>query len=97
VAALRRVGATGALNWYRAITREALRQTAPVEVPTLHIWGDRDVVFSRLATEQTVEHVSGPYHLLELEGASHWIPDEHWDDAKDVVLDHLASNRIASK
>ena len=61
-------------------------------VPVLHIWGDHEPVFTREATELTAEHCTGDYHLLELEGGSHWIPDEHWDDVADVVLEHLAAN-----
>ena len=94
VTALRRVGATGALNWYRAVSRGTLRQRPPVEMPTLHLWGDRDVAFTREAIEMTAEHLEGPYHLVELTGGSHWIPDEHWNDVDDLVLEHLKSNPI---
>jgi pimeloyl-ACP methyl ester carboxylesterase len=92
VAALRKVGATGALNWYRALARERARAN-PVAMPVLHIWGDHDPVFTREATELTAAHCTGDYHLLELEGGSHWIPDEHWADVADVVLEHLDTHR----
>ncbi|HEY6469887.1 MAG TPA: alpha/beta hydrolase [Candidatus Dormibacteraeota bacterium] len=91
VAALRKVGPTGALNWYRALGTEPAH-AEPVEIPVLHIWSDRDPAFTREATELTAEHCTGDYHLLELEGGSHWIPDQHWDDAADVVLEHLAAS-----
>jgi pimeloyl-ACP methyl ester carboxylesterase len=94
ITALRKVGATGALNWYRAVGRGTLRQRPPVVVPTLHIWGDRDVAFTREAIELSAEHVEGQYHLVELTGGTHWIPDEHWDDVDDLVLEHLQSNPI---
>lgn len=95
VQALRRIGPTGALNWYRAIARDASRHVAPVTVPTLHIWGTRDAAFGREATELTARHVSGDYHLLELEDGTHWIPDEHWSDVVDVVVDHLHAHRAS--
>jgi pimeloyl-ACP methyl ester carboxylesterase len=91
VEALRTVGPTGALNWYRALGTEPAH-AEPVEVPVLHIWSDGDPVFTREATELTAEYCTGDYHLLELDGGSHWIPDEHWDDAADVVLEHLVAN-----
>jgi pimeloyl-ACP methyl ester carboxylesterase len=94
ITALRRIGATGALNWYRAGSRGALRRRPPVAAPTLHIWGDRDVAFTREAIELSAEHVEGPYHLVELTGGSHWIPDEHWEDVDDLVLEHLTSHSI---
>ena len=89
--ALRKVGPTGALNWYRALGTER-SHTAPVAVPVLHVWGDHDPVFTREATELSAEHCTGDYHLLELDGGSHWIPDEHWDDVADLFLEHLVAN-----
>jgi pimeloyl-ACP methyl ester carboxylesterase len=91
VEALRAIGPTGALNWYRALGTEPAH-AEPVEVPVLHIWSDGDPVFTREATDLTAEYCTGDYHLLELDGGSHWIPDEHWDDAADVVLEHLVAN-----
>lgn len=90
---LRRVGPTGALNWYRALGTER-PHAAPVAAPVLHVWGDHDPVFTREATELTADHCTGDYHLLELEGGSHWIPDEHWGDVDDLFLEHLAANRV---
>jgi pimeloyl-ACP methyl ester carboxylesterase len=93
VEALRSLGPTGALNWYRALGTEPAH-SEPVSIPVLHIWGDHDLAFTREATELTAQYCTGDYHLLELEGGSHWIPDEHWDDVADVVLEHLAANPI---
>lgn len=95
VVALREVGPTGALNWYRALGTER-SHTGSVSRPVLHIWGDQDPVFTREATELSADHCTGDYHLLELDGGSHWIPDEHWADVADVVLDHLAANPIVA-
>jgi pimeloyl-ACP methyl ester carboxylesterase len=66
-------------------------------VPTLHICGTRDVAFGREATDLTVKYVTGAYHLLELDGGSHWIPDEHWDDVSDVVVGHLQAHPTAGQ
>ena len=94
ITALRALGPTGALNWYRALGSER-GHSAPVGVPVLHVWGDQDPVFTREATELSAEHCIGEYHLLELEGGSHWIPDEHWSDVEDVFLEHLATTPIS--
>lgn len=93
IEALRKVGATGALNWYRALGTER-GHSADVSAPVLHVWGDRDPVFTREATDLSAGHCTGDYHLLELEGGSHWIPDEHWADVADLFLDHLAANPV---
>ncbi|MHB8538137.1 MAG: alpha/beta fold hydrolase [Candidatus Dormibacteria bacterium] len=93
VTALRKLGSTGALNWYRALGTERGR-AAPVAAPVLHVWGNQDPVFTREATERTAQHCTGDYHLLELDGGSHWIPDEHWTDVADLFLEHLVANPI---
>jgi pimeloyl-ACP methyl ester carboxylesterase len=94
VGALRETGIGNALNWYRAIGRDR-RSDAGVTVPTLYIWGDRDPVFGRVAAEASGEFVDAPYHFVELQGASHWIPDEHWADVDDLLLDHLREHPAA--
>jgi pimeloyl-ACP methyl ester carboxylesterase len=96
VAALREVGPGNALNWYRAIARDRLPLDS-VRVPTLHIWGDKDPAFGRAATDGTAEFVDAPYHLVELQDGTHWIPDEHWDDAADLILDHLREHPAANE
>ncbi len=93
IEALRKVGPTGALNWYRALGTER-GHSAPVGAAVLHVWGDQDPVFTRAATELSAEHCTGDYHLLELDGGSHWIPDEHWADVADLFLEHLAANPV---
>jgi pimeloyl-ACP methyl ester carboxylesterase len=91
ITALRAVGPSGPLNWYRALGTER-GHSALVSAPVLHVWGDQDPVFTREATDLTAEHCTADYELLELEGGSHWIPDEHWSDVEDLFLDHLAAN-----
>ena len=97
VDALREVGVTGALNWYRALGRDSFPRMQPVAVPTLHIWGDSDIAFGRAATELSAEYVDAPYHLVELEGGTHWIPDEHWDDVSDLVVEHLTAHPLSRR
>ena len=84
------VGVTGPLNWYRALRLRGERVPSDeVTAPTLYVWGSKDVAFGREAAEATEEFVSGEYHFVDLEGASHWIPDLYWDDIADLVLGHL--------
>jgi pimeloyl-ACP methyl ester carboxylesterase len=92
---LREIGPRNALNWYRAIGRERLRAGA-VTVPTLYIWGDSDPAFGRAAAEATEEFVDAPYHFVELQDATHWIPDQHWPDIEDLVLEHIGGHRAAT-
>lgn len=78
-----------ALNWYRAWGAE-LDGTGPISVPTLYVWSDDDVALGRVAAEQTVDFVTGPYTFEVIEGVSHWIPEVVPDRLADLVLDHIA-------
>jgi pimeloyl-ACP methyl ester carboxylesterase len=70
---------TAALNWYRAMSRHDTDGLEPVRVPTTFLWGSEDMSFGRRAAERTGAYVSAPYEFVELEGASHWLPDEAAD------------------
>ncbi|MFN2582807.1 MAG: alpha/beta fold hydrolase, partial [Candidatus Dormibacteria bacterium] len=94
---LRRVGPTGALNWYRALRIQPRERPRPSAVPSLYVWGAGDAAFGRDAAEQTEQHVNAPYHFVELEGASHWIPDLYWRDIDDLVRDHLGPARRTTR
>ncbi|WP_346538742.1 alpha/beta hydrolase [Micromonospora sp. DPT] len=67
---------TGALNWYRAMSRADLARTGPVTVPTTFVWSDKDVAIGRTAAEACAAQVTGPYRFVALPGVTHWIPDE---------------------
>ncbi len=87
---------TGGLNWYRAIPF-ALRDEVPdVSVPTTFVWSDGDRALGRRMAELTEEHVDGPYELIELTGASHWIPEERPADLAEAIIGRARSAASAS-
>lgn len=67
---------TGGINWYRAMALTSPRSTAPVFVPTTHVWSTGDTSLVRSGAELTGRYVHADYRLEILDG-SHWIPDEH--------------------
>jgi pimeloyl-ACP methyl ester carboxylesterase len=85
-----RAALTGALNWYRAMTA-ALADTAPVSVPTTYVWSDEDLAIGRASAEACGQHVTGPFSFVELNGISHWIPEEAPDVLAAAVLDRIRS------
>jgi pimeloyl-ACP methyl ester carboxylesterase len=90
VAAMREPGAlTAALGWYRGASVRELTRLGSSTVPTLFVWGSRDSALGRASAEATKDHVTGPYRFEVLEGASHWIPEQHADRLVPLVLDHL--------
>ena len=67
---------TGALNWYRALPLSLIEPTGPVRVPTTLVWSTRDAALGRAQAQLTGDYVRAPYELVELDGVSHWIPEE---------------------
>jgi pimeloyl-ACP methyl ester carboxylesterase len=72
---LDRAALTGALNWYRAMTRETTACPA-VGVPTTFVWGDRDLAIGATAAQACAAHVAADYRFVPLAGISHWVADE---------------------
>jgi pimeloyl-ACP methyl ester carboxylesterase len=80
------------LNWYRAAARRALRGSsldALVTVPTLVLWGARDVALSRqMAAPSAAMCTDG--ELIMLEDATHWVQHDAPETVTRHLLDHLA-------
>ncbi|CAN5271224.1 alpha/beta hydrolase [soil metagenome] len=80
---------TAALNWYRAMGRADL--DGPVTVPTTYVWSTADIAVGRVAAQRCAEHVAADYRFVELDGISHWIPEQAPDALAEAVLARLAS------
>ncbi|WP_032379606.1 alpha/beta fold hydrolase [Rhodococcoides fascians] len=66
---------TAASSWYAAMTRE-FANLPPVTVPTTYVWSNGDTAIGRAGAERCGEFVDAPYRFVELDGISHWIPEE---------------------
>jgi pimeloyl-ACP methyl ester carboxylesterase len=85
---------SAALAWYRAIPLNpsgTLR--AHVAAPTAMVWGDADTAIGPAGVHATAAYVDGPYHLVVLAGASHWVPQQHPDAVADAVRTVVADSR----
>jgi pimeloyl-ACP methyl ester carboxylesterase len=77
---------TAALNYYRANLRaeggawSGLNTQLKITEPAVLLWGDQDPALGRRAVDATAGHVEGPYELVVLEGAGHWLQFERPDD-----------------
>ncbi|MBM4475040.1 alpha/beta fold hydrolase [Rhodococcus hoagii] len=80
---------TAAMNWYRAMTR-AFGDLPPVRVPTTYVWSTADPALGPAAAKRCAEFVDAPYRFVVLDGASHWIPEEHPDALTDAILARVA-------
>jgi pimeloyl-ACP methyl ester carboxylesterase len=81
---------TGALNWYRRLERHDL---GPARVPVTFIWGSADPAIGRTAALGCAEFVAPDrdYRFVELDGVSHWVPDEVPGVVAAEVLARVAS------
>lgn len=86
----------GAVNWYKAVDGSILEGLGPIRVPTLYVWSSEDVALGREAAEATRDHVDGEYCFVELEGVSHWIPEEEPEQLTTLLLGHLAGESCPS-
>jgi len=74
-------GATGMINWYRALIRGggSVRQTKlgypKIDVPTLMLWGEDDAFLTKATTVGTDEYVTN-LTLRYLPGISHWVQQD---------------------
>lgn len=66
---------TAALNWYRAMAAD-LGELPAVRVPTTYVWGSGDDALGRAGAQRCEEFVDAPYRFVELDGVSHWVPEE---------------------
>jgi pimeloyl-ACP methyl ester carboxylesterase len=83
---------TAALNWYRAMPAATRTPVGTVGVPTLHVWGARDTVLSRAATESCAEFVDAPYTLEVLEDIGHWIPELAGERTGALISAHIRAH-----
>ena len=79
---------SGALAWYRAMTA-ALADLPSVSVPTTYVWSDGDWAIGRVSAEACSDHVTGPFTFVELDGTSHWIPEEAPGRLVEAILERL--------
>jgi pimeloyl-ACP methyl ester carboxylesterase len=82
---------TPALNYYRAASTRDLEGLGEIRAPTLYVWSTEDVAIGRAAAEACAEHVGAPYRFLELDGVSHWVPDEAPGELAAAIVEHLAA------
>jgi pimeloyl-ACP methyl ester carboxylesterase len=84
-------GLRGPLNWYRAMPFSLREPAGPTSVPTVFVWGNRDQFVSRAAAERCGQYVTGPYRFMELDGASHWLPERAPDRVAALLTEHFAT------
>ncbi|MFZ5859006.1 MAG: alpha/beta fold hydrolase [Chloroflexota bacterium] len=87
---------TSMLNWYRAIVRRSLRgswnpnkvTSRRVQVPTLMLWGKRDVALSHEMAQPSIE-LCERGELVTFERATHWVQHDAADEVNQKLIAFL--------
>jgi len=85
--------ATAMLNWYRAARLPGSRMpdlARVIEVPTLVIWGERDVALDLICLEGSERYVRDLV-LKRLPGVSHWVQQDAPEVVNGLLREFLAS------
>ena len=90
VADLSRPGAlTAALNWYRANAKPwRVRRLPSIRVPTLGMWGTRDVALTETQMRESARFVDGHFRYERID-AGHWMMLERPDRVNELLVDFL--------
>ncbi|KAA1372493.1 alpha/beta fold hydrolase [Aeromicrobium fastidiosum] len=81
----------GGLGYYRSLPKSAGAFGRKVSVPTTYVWSDGDTALVRRGADLTPQYVTGPYELVVMSGATHWIPDQN-----PVELAEIIERRVGS-
>jgi pimeloyl-ACP methyl ester carboxylesterase len=65
---------------------------APVEVPTLYLWGEEDATVGRAAAEMTAHYVRADYRFVPMPGVGHFLTDQADAAVSQLLLQHLAAH-----
>ena len=90
-----RGGLTGPLNYYRCLDADwellGEHQAATVDVPSLYIGGDRDIVtiWTREARERASEYLTDPRDNVILADCGHWIQQERPQECNAALIRFL--------
>jgi pimeloyl-ACP methyl ester carboxylesterase len=97
--AMREPGAlTAAINYYRANLGGRLRQVFKkgeyteqerIRVPTLFIYGERDIAIAPETVENVAAYVDAPYREVRFADAGHWIQQERHEEVSAALSSFL--------
>ncbi len=90
--------ATAMINWYRAMRRPGPRMpdlAAPIEVPTLVVWGENDVALDLICLDGTERYVRD-LTLRRLPGVSHWVQQDAPEAVNALLREFLTAAPPAS-
>ena len=90
-------GMRAMIDWYREAGRDMMRATdldRPIDVPTLVIWGERDVALDVMCLDDTERYVRD-LRVERLPDASHWVQNDVPERVNALLVEFLARREAA--
>jgi pimeloyl-ACP methyl ester carboxylesterase len=81
-----------ALHWYRATNLKSTRKIGDILVPTLLIYGEKDLAIGQKAVNETKKHLKST-HLIKIINSSHWLIQDSFDIVSKNILNHIETNK----
>lgn len=79
---------TAMINWYRAHKYNSLPTAGQIKVPTLLIWGKKDVFLGAELAEPSIQKcANGQLHFIP--DATHWLHHEKPEQVNKLILDFI--------
>lgn len=78
------------INWYRAIVRHRpdVTGSARVRIPTLMIWGEKDIALDVSMAESSIK-MCDRGHLVKIREATHWVQHDARSQVSGLLVDFL--------
>ncbi|MGA8854381.1 MAG: alpha/beta hydrolase [Christiangramia sp.] len=88
---------TATLNYYRGnykVLKKASNDQilGDIHVPTLFIWGNRDMAIGLAAVKNSHQYMKNDYEFLELD-AGHWLIQTNYTDLKNSIKKHIGKHK----
>ncbi len=80
------------INWYRA-NKELPISYGDVAIPTILIWGNKDIAIARAGTEMAASYMKGKYQKIELD-AGHALIQEEFKRVSQEILSHIQQHPV---
>lgn len=83
----------GGLGWYRALPLSSPQSmVGKVTVPTTMVWSDRDFALAMTQATDSQRYVDAPFDFVQIDGASHWIPEERPQELAEAIVARAESS-----
>jgi pimeloyl-ACP methyl ester carboxylesterase len=84
---------TAMINWYRALRYETkLPKEMRIKVPTLMLWGMKDIALSHRMARPSMDHVDQG-NLILFEDATHWVQHDAAEEVNHYLIDFLLDKK----